>query len=186
MHKRIKVALKESTNPHFKSKFANLESVWDACREQLQESKLAVIQTFNIVDGKSCLDTILLHTSGEWLMGTQLLNEIKQDPQASASASTYARRYGLAAILGIIQTDDDAEQAMGRGQQNVIGHKEAVNSVNIEEKANEAAFKFSSSKTLKEAMDNWSKYVAPIYQSLDKDKQAAFERAKEKLKGELK
>ncbi len=105
--------------------------------------------------------------------------------KATNKANSAAYKYAMfeAFCIPTEATDGDAETP---SMNQVISHKEAVNSVNIEEKANEAAFKFSSSKTLKEAMDNWSKYVAPIYQSLDKDKQAAFERAKEKLKGELK
>ncbi len=170
----IKMALKESTNPHFKSKFANLESVWDACREQLKDANLAVIQTFSVVDGKSCLDTTLLHTSGEWIMGTQLLNEIKQDPQATASASTYARRYGLAAILGIIQTDDDGEQAMGRKP-----------SVNIDKDIAVAAQALNHSKTKDEARKIWTTMVQPIFHMMDAPTQKLFNDCKDRIVREL-
>lgn len=170
----IKMALKESTNPHFKSKFANLESVWDACRDQLKEVQLAVIQTFSVVDGKSCLDTTLLHSSGEWIMGTQLLNEIKQDPQATASASTYARRYGLAAILGIIQTDDDGEQAMGRKP-----------SANIDKDIAVAAQAFNHSKSKDEARKIWTTMVQPIFHLMDAPTQKLFNDRKDQIVREL-
>ena len=183
----LKGAVKDSSNPFYKSKYADLESVWEACREQLAINELSVAQPMAIVDGRNAIETVLMHSSGEWISGVQLLSEVKPDPQATGSAITYARRYALAAMIGIIQTDDDAESAMNRrpvAQSAPVTTQATAG--NLDEKANEAAYKFSSSKTLKEAMDNWSKYVAPIYQSLDKDKQAAFERAKEKLKGELK
>ncbi len=170
----IKMALKESTNPHFKSKFANLESVWDACREQLKDANLAVIQTFSVVDGKICLDTTLRHTSGEWIRGTQLLNEIKQDPQATASASTYARRYGLAAILGIIQTDDDGEQAMGRKP-----------SVNIDKDIAVAAQALNHSKTKDEARKIWTTMVQPIFHMMDAPTQKLFNDCKDRIVREL-
>jgi len=166
----IKMALKESTNPHFKSKFANLESVWDACREPLKEAGLAAIQTFDVIDGKSCLSTMLLHTSGEWIMGTQLLNEIKQDPQASASASTYARRYGLSAMLGIIQTDDDGEQAMGRAPSKDI-NKDAGFAMNA----------LVSATSKDEARKVWMNMIAPIFNQLDVATQDKFNEVKNEV-----
>lgn len=170
---KIKMALKESTNPHFKSKFANLESVWDACREPLQECGLAAIQPFNIVDGKGCLDTVIMHESGEWIMGTQLLNEIKQDPQASASASSYARRYGLSAMLGIIQTDDDAEAAMGRKPGN------------IDKDIAVAAQALNHSKTKDEARKIWTTMVQPIFHLMDAPTQKLFNDCKDRIVREL-
>lgn len=111
----FKGAKKDSSNPFFKSKYADLESVWEAIREPLFKNGLAIVQgaTFG-PNGEPALYTMLIHTSGQWIEGTQALNSKANDPQAIGSATTYARRYGLAAILGIVQTDDDAESAMGR------------------------------------------------------------------------
>lgn len=107
-------AKKDSKNPFFKSSYADLESVWEACRELLSKNELSVAQTMSVVDGKNALTTILMHSSGESISGTQLINSKADDPQANGSAITYARRYGLAAIVGVIQVDDDGEAASGR------------------------------------------------------------------------
>lgn len=110
----IKGALKDSANPFFRSKYADLESVWEACKEALTLNQLAVTQTFGIDNGHPVLDTTLLHSSGEWISGRQLLVTKEMTSQGLGAASTYARRFGLAAIVGVVQTDDDGETAMGR------------------------------------------------------------------------
>jgi hypothetical protein len=61
----------------------------------------------NLIEGNSVLETTLYHTSGEWISGTQLVNPVKNDPQGLGSAITYARRYSLSAILGLVSDDDD-------------------------------------------------------------------------------
>jgi hypothetical protein len=106
-------AKKDSANPFFKSKYADLQSVWDACRKALTDNGLSVVQY--TISGESIhLRTRLLHASGQWIEGTQTLNPKDDSPQAMGSAITYARRYGLAAMVGVYQTDDDAEAAQGR------------------------------------------------------------------------
>lgn len=114
--KVIKSAAKDATNPHFKSKYADLPAVWDACREPLTTNGLSVTQTTRVLDnGTMSLVTTLLHTSGEWVEGDYLLNPVKTDPQGFGSAMTYARRYALMAIAGIAPDEDDGESAQGRG-----------------------------------------------------------------------
>ena len=111
----LESAKKDSDNPFFKSKYADLASVWDACRDALTKNGLAVVQPFdNDENGGVIVETMLIHSSGQWLMGSLTLRPVKADPQGIGSAITYGRRYSLAAIVGVIQTDDDAEQAMGR------------------------------------------------------------------------
>ncbi len=108
-------ALKDSTNPFFKSKYADLASCWDACRSQLSKNELAVIQTTEYDEGGLHVVTTLAHSSGQWIKG-RLLVKVKDDtPQAQGSGLTYARRYALAAMVGLAQIDDDAESAQGRG-----------------------------------------------------------------------
>lgn len=106
-------ALKDAANPFFKSKYADLESVWSACRAPLAANGLAVIQTTDFMDGVRIITT-LAHSSGEWIRGVLPIMATKTDPQGTGSAITYARRYALAAIVGVYQTDDDAEAAHGR------------------------------------------------------------------------
>jgi hypothetical protein len=112
----IKGAVKDSENPYFKSKYADLESVWDACRDALTKNGLAVIQLpTDAGEGRIGMETILVHSSGEWVSGAFSMIPKDTSPQAVGSCITYARRYGLAAVAGVHQTDDDAEGAMNRG-----------------------------------------------------------------------
>ncbi len=114
---QMKGAIKDSSNPFFKSTYADLESVWDACRKALSENGLAVVQTTDFSPEGSFLITTLIHSSGQWMKGKYPLNPVKQDPQGLGSAITYARRYALAAIVGVNQTDDDGNAASGRQTQ---------------------------------------------------------------------
>ena len=98
---------KDSTNPFYKSKYASLDTIWETIRKPLSDNGLSVAQTMNLIEDKSVLDTTLYHTSGEWISGTQLVNPVKNDPQGLGSAITYARRYSLSAILGLVSDDDD-------------------------------------------------------------------------------
>lgn len=116
---KITGALKDSSNPFFKTKYADLASVWDACREQLSANGLAVVQTLSNDAENIVVITTLTHSSGQWMRGRLAVKPVKSDPQGIGSAITYARRYALAAIVGVAQIDDDAEAAMGRKQTEV-------------------------------------------------------------------
>lgn len=108
----IKPAKRDSTNPFFKAKYADLTSVWDSCRKELSENGLVVIQTTKSDSEKVTVLTTLAHESGQWIRGEISLRPVKNDPQSYGSALTYARRYALAAIVGIATgEDDDAEDA---------------------------------------------------------------------------
>jgi hypothetical protein len=99
---------KDGTNPHFKSKYATLQNIVESCRDTLRKHGLAVVQTFAETDGTYInLTTTLLHESGEWMQGIITMRPSKADPQGLGSAATYARRYALSAILGIVTDDDD-------------------------------------------------------------------------------
>lgn len=117
-------ALKDSSNPFFKSKYADLESVWYACRKALSDNALAVVQTTDHADSGIRIVTTLVHSSGEWIRGVLPIMAKDQTPQGTGSAITYARRYALAAIVGVYQTDDDAEAAHGRANGNGNGKHE--------------------------------------------------------------
>lgn len=106
----ISAALKDSNNPFFKSKYADLTSVWSACRKELSENGLSVSQ---VLDGMN-LVTTLMHSSGQWVRGSCPLILVKQDMQSLGSSVTYARRYSLAAICGVVQDDDDGNLATGK------------------------------------------------------------------------
>jgi hypothetical protein len=110
----MSAAKKDSVNPHFKSRYADLASVWEACREPLTNNDLAIVQLPGKDEGGYYVETVLTHSSGEFLSSKLHIVPTKDDPQGLGSAITYARRYGLAAIAGIAPDDDDAEAAMGR------------------------------------------------------------------------
>ena len=107
-------ALKDSSNPFFKSKYADLASCWDACRHQLADNGLSVVQTTRMTEQGLLLVTTLAHSSGEWIAGEMPVLTKDASPQGQGSGLTYARRYALAAIVGLAQIDDDAEAAQGR------------------------------------------------------------------------
>ncbi len=104
-------AVKDSNNPHFKSKYADLAGVWYACRDPLSKHGLSVIQTLELIDGKQALMTTLAHASGQWIKSLVILPIQKPGPQEMVSCVTYCRRTALAAIVGVYQDDDDAEAA---------------------------------------------------------------------------
>lgn len=103
----IKTALKDSKNPHFKSSYADLTSVWDACRAALTKNGISVIQIPNFAGEEVWLETMLLHASGDHITGRYPLRPQQQTPQGYGSALTYARRYSLAAMVGVVADEDD-------------------------------------------------------------------------------
>lgn len=106
-------AKKDSANPFFKSRYADLESVWDACRSLLAANGLSVIQMpGNYFEGRMWLVTKLCHTSGEWIEQEMSVPVQKPDAQGAGSALTYMRRYALAAFVGVVQADDDGNAAV--------------------------------------------------------------------------
>lgn len=118
---QLTFAKKDNANPFFKSKYADLASVWDSCRTLLSDNGLAVIQfpsgyTTNSIDDKNkehlmSLTTILTHSSGEWISQDMTVPVTKADAQGAGSALTYMRRYALAAVVGVYQDDDDGNAA---------------------------------------------------------------------------
>lgn len=114
-------ATKNAINPHFKNRYVDLDGTLAACEEALGNHGLAVIQTTDAsaVGGAPVLITELVHVSGECRKGQYPLSPAKlNDPQALGACLTYARRYSYMAILGIAPTDDDGNEASGRGEGN--------------------------------------------------------------------
>ena len=110
----IKGAIKDSENPFYKSKYADLSAVWDACRGPLSANGLSVVQGGTVLDGNAYLETLLVHSSGEWLSAIQPMHPAKDDPQGWVACTTYMRRAGLAAIAGVSPEDDDGNEASGK------------------------------------------------------------------------
>ena len=114
----IKGAIKDSANPFFKSKYADLSSVVEAIRPAFGQCGLSYIQRIEPSDKDEVrVETILMHASGEWLScGVLNLPVSKADAQGYGSALTYARRYSLAAACGVApeNEDDDGNAASGK------------------------------------------------------------------------
>lgn len=113
----MRPASKDSLNPHFKSKYADLASVWEACRAPLSKHGLAVVQTVAQDGERIAVTTMLVHAEGEWISDVLHLLPQNPSPQAAGSAITFGRRYALAALVGVAPDDDDGEAAMARGVQ---------------------------------------------------------------------
>ena len=98
---------KDSVNPHFKSRYADLATVRDAVIPVLARHGLAVLQLPCEMDDAPSLTTLLMHTSGEWVETCVKLRPAKLDPQGIGSALTYHRRYDLQSLAGVAADDDD-------------------------------------------------------------------------------
>jgi hypothetical protein len=107
----IRGAVKDAANPFFKSKYADLASVMDACKKPLSENGLAIVQFPRTVEGGVEVETMLAHSSGEWMCESLFLPTAKYDAQGIGSAITYARRYALSSIAGVCPEDDDGNAA---------------------------------------------------------------------------
>ena len=143
----VELPTKDSDNPFFHSKYADLASVIVAAKPALKEAKLAVIQTTNRIEsfergiGYICV-TRIIHSSGEWYEseipmplpidtkeGSQTYGQVKIDPQSYGSALSYARRYGMQAALCLSAEDDDGNKATtqkNEQKQKQITEKEKV------------------------------------------------------------
>lgn len=122
--KNVGAATKGSANPFFKSRYADLGSVMEACKEALNNEGITVLQPVGFENGKHTVTTVLLHESGEFLSETMVLEVPKANMQDLGSAISYARRYSLQSFDFIPAEDDDAEK--------VVGNKTVTNGVKPE------------------------------------------------------
>lgn len=134
---QITGALKDSDNPFFSSKYADLAACWDVARKPLSENGLSIVQTtergkpvtiewetkndktgevttYKVDTEELVVVTTLFHSSGQWISSELPMIPRDASPQGMGSALTYGRRYGLCPLIGIAQVDDDGNQASGR------------------------------------------------------------------------
>lgn len=114
-------ASKGNLNPFFNSKYADLASVRSAIREPLAVNDIAIVQLPRSLSGEVEVETMLVHKSGEFIAETLRLPVGKWDAHGIGSAITYARRYGLMAIIGIAAEDDDGNAAVAKVTTTVVG-----------------------------------------------------------------
>lgn len=119
-------ALKTNTNPHFKSKYADLSACIEAVIDALHANGIALVQRNIETDSGVCVETVFVHESGETLSSGPLhVPAAKNDPQGYGSALTYARRYSLMAACGIAPEDDDGNAAVKAKQDQRNREREA-------------------------------------------------------------
>ena len=157
---QIEAASKGSVNPHFKSKYADLNSLRDAIREPMAANDLAVVQLPRMSEKEVEVETMIIHKSGEYIAETLRMPVGQMTAQAVGSALTYCRRYSLSAVLNLSADDDDGNAASERPMKPVIMKA----SPNLLEDGREAAEKS------KEALREWYKGLSSAdRQSLDAD-----------------
>lgn len=111
----LKAIVKDSTNPHFRSTYASLDTIIDTVRPVLAKHGLALVQGANSPHTDEhgrlsafTVETMLLHASGEYIANTVVMPVGKADPQGTAAAVTYGRRYSLSSLL-CLATDEDQD-----------------------------------------------------------------------------
>jgi hypothetical protein len=151
---------KDNSNPFFKSKYADLNSVLEAVMKPLHDNGIAVLQPTVTIDGKNYVKTILLHESGETLESfTEILYAKLNDAQSQGSGITYARRYGLQSLCGVGAEDDDGNKAQSK--------------IDVSRLKN----KLETAKTVEE--------LGVIYKSFTPDEQKAIKQFTSELKTKL-
>lgn len=111
---QMSFAIKDAKNPHFGNKYADLASVWDAIRTPLSANGLSVTQATDVTEGgEMILITTLWHASGESISSRYPIAPVQRNPQGYGSALSYARRYALSSLVGVVQSDDDGNAASG-------------------------------------------------------------------------
>ena len=166
-------ALKSSTNPHFKSKYADLSACVEAVVDSLNANGIFLNQQTSESDSGVIVETVFIHESGELLnCGKLHVPASKQDPQGYGSALTYARRYSLMAACGIAPEDDDGEAATRKPAKQKL--------------TDSAIADFLTTINESDSMDALKKAFQIAYRAAehvsDASAQAAFEKAKDARK----
>jgi hypothetical protein len=115
--RNIKPAVKDGLNPHFRSKYTSISSVWESMREPMMSLGLTVWQDVTTQDKLVSVETRIVHSSGQWVeFGPLTMPVSKPDAQGFGSGISYAKRYALCAAIGIVSSDedDDASSAVDR------------------------------------------------------------------------
>ena len=171
-------ALKDSANPAFRSKYADLASVMQACMGALNKHGICVMQPTGEDETGRYVKTILAHTTGETVECRVPLIVGKNDMQGYGSAVTYARRYGLMSMAGIAPEDDDGNAAAKNVQSSAISQARddgvldgLPENASPREKAEAYAkaicadFSGKGVKALDRSWDNWQKHIAKLQDS---------------------
>lgn len=150
--KEMSNAKKDSNNPFFKSKYADLNSIREAVIPVLNNHGIGVLQPTCSIDGRNYVKTILLHESGESLESlTEIIFAKQNDAQAQGSGISYARRYGLQSMVCIGAEDDDANKAneQPKAKPQSINNEQLLQAISEADKAD----------TKELLLEVWNKYL---------------------------
>jgi hypothetical protein len=178
-------AIKANKNDHFRSKYADLGNVMDACLPALNEVGIALIQPVGTDERGNFVETILIHgESGEQLSCRVPLILGKNDMQGFGSAVTYARRYGLMAMAGIAPEDDDGNAAAASAPKGASAPKpmhqpKLQPAESVDEAIERAAEYLSGAEGLEDLKERWRRIPKPLQAA--KEVIAAKDKAKERL-----
>jgi hypothetical protein len=112
----IENATKGSVNPAFRSKYADLAEVLNTCRPVLAKHGMCIMQSTSFDGATVSVQTVLGHKEGGWVSSCASCVPAKVDAQGIGAATTYLRRYSLAAMVAIAQEDDDGNSAQHAGR----------------------------------------------------------------------
>lgn len=151
--KAFKGAVKDSLNPHFKSKYANIESVIDSVSKALSDNNLAFVQPISSIGERWFIETILMHSSGESIKSNpvEIIIQDKSNPQKFGSSLTYFRRYSLMSFFGIPDIDDDGGNIASNNKP--VVDKPVIKSDVVNEAITFKTFKFTSANSPKEFLN---------------------------------
>ena len=155
-------ALKTATNPHFRSRYADLSACVEAVIDALNDNGIAMIQKCYDCNTGIMIETVFIHESGEMLeCGILQVPASKQDPQGYGSALTYARRYSLMAACGIAPEDDDGNAASKK--QPIASNEMADHIIAIQDSKDEESLKTAYQLAYKACPDaNWQKKIIAV------------------------
>lgn len=119
---KMSAAVKGAENPFFKSKYADYTEVLKACKEALNSNDIIILQPHNAE--KNTVETILLHSSGEFISSETRVVFDGMDAQKMGSAITYARRYGLQSLIALPAEDDDANSVSSKKHERYVDNND--------------------------------------------------------------
>jgi hypothetical protein len=167
----VTAAAKDKTNPHFRNSYADLASVWDACRGPLTDNDLSITQWPETVENGVAVTTVLGHASGQWMRSVLVMPlDAKATAQQVGSAVTYARRYMLAAVAGVAPDDDDGNAASEAPPKNKPAPKQSKPAPKPEAKARPTATRGIENSECRKA---WAKYAVTASNRGEKPRELA-------------
>lgn len=122
----VENATKGSTNPHFKSKYADLAEVLNTVRPTFAKHGLSLLQSTAFEGSLVEVTTLVAHAGGGFVSSVASCVPAKTDAQGIGAATTYLRRYGLAAMTGVAQEDDDGQSASHNREPNPVAVKSSA------------------------------------------------------------